>query len=88
MKFQATLIGHQWNDDNIDSQCVLNKSNDEKCLMTRAQLFNTKPEDVNKNGIAHSGQLTQTEYEYIRRERESYEQHCERIMDALRQICG
>lgn len=81
------IAGHEWVDDHIDSQCCITRAS-ESCLMTRALLFQATPADVGTAGFAHVGNLNQSEYDEIIRERDAYKLHCEKLMDALRAVCG
>jgi hypothetical protein len=81
------IAGHEWYDDRIDSSCILLKGED-SCRMTRATLFQATQDDVSKEGYAHTSYMSQSEYDDVCRERTEYEAHCEKLMIALRKICG
>jgi hypothetical protein len=96
MSLRPRLAGHEWVDQNIDTQCSLAKSSDYNpggtdpvaCRMTRSALFQVTEADIDKPGFAHVSSLTRTEYNDILSEKKIYDEHCEKIMAALRQVCG
>lgn len=82
------IAGHEWLDDKIDSPCILMKNSETACNMTRSVLFGVTSDDINLTGFAHTATLTHSEYSEICIERDEYKAHCDRIMDALRHVCG
>jgi hypothetical protein len=78
------IAGHEWQDQNPDSCCILAKSNGDACRMTRAALFQAIPSDVSKEGYAHTLSLSQSEYNDISTARNDYEAYCDKLIMALR----
>jgi len=87
MKLMDEVAGHKFADDKLDSLCIRGRPETE-CTMTRGLLFQTIDADIGKTGFAHVGYLNIDEYRRIEEARKQYNEHCEKLMDILRQVCG
>lgn len=82
------VAGHEWLDANLDSTCCLPKQDGTACLMTRASLFQVTEADINTPDWAHSAHINRAEYDEVMAEKKRYDERAQRMMEALRSVCG